>query len=523
MTCCCLTAAIALSVTGSAASCASGELGFWDIGTLGPGLGKTVSILPRPRSELEDGEVIPLFARATSDSTTVRWERRAFHLEENRTFNLDVGVDQEPVEPDDVLSYELTFGNSSGTATSNSELRFPLPPGTTFVSADGGGSEINGDVVWDLGLINPGEGGRRRVSVTIGGAAYASGDIVTVDAVQVSGTSNFVTRRSRQNVSTRVESLPDLALEIDTQAAPTRPGLRAPLHLTVTNRTEAVMSGVRAELFLPRGLSDINDQLLSDDGDCNSIIGSAASCASGETASWDIGSLGPRTGKTVTIFPTPASGLTDADIVPFVARATSDSTGDRWERRAYRIESGRSLELEVQVNQEPVIPDEVLTYELTFGNSSGTATTDTELRFPMPAGTTFVSADGGVTPQGNDVVWDLGILNPGAGGRRSVSITVDGTDYASGDIVQVDAAQISGDSNFATQVTRQVVTTRVEADSNLAFEFSTAASPARQGGTSPMHFTRNQPNRSGTFRCSGGTLAARWPQQHQRFCLVRRR
>lgn len=481
------------SVVGSASSCASGELGFWDIGTLGPGMGKTVSIVPTPRSELADGEIIPLFARATSDNTTVRWEKRAFHLEENRTFNLEVGVDQEPVEPGDVLSYELTFGNSSGTATSNSELRFPLPPGTIFVSADGGGSEDNGDVVWDLGLINPGEGGRRRVSITVEGSSFASGDIVTVDAVQVSGTSNFVTQLSRQNVSTRVEALPDLALEIDTQAAPTKPGLRAPVHLTVTNRTGAVMSGVRADLFLPRGLSDITDLLLSDGGDCNSVFGSASSCASGETATWNIGTLGPRTGKTVTIFPTPAPGLTDADIVPFVARATSDSTSDRWERRAYLIEPDRSLELEVQVNQEPVVPDEILTYELTFGNSSGTATTNTELRFPLPSGTTFVSADGGGALQGGAIVWDLGILNPGIGGRRSVSITVDGTSYAAGDIVQVDAAQISGDSNFSTQETRQVVTTRVEAASNLAFEFSTGASPARQEGTSPLHLTVTNP------------------------------
>lgn len=480
-------------VLGSNASCASGELALWDIGTLGPGLGKTVSILPTPAIDLTDGEIIQFFARVGADDTNVRWEKRAILIDENRTFNLQVDTDQEPVEAGNVLSYEITFGNGSGVAATGTELRFPLPPGTTFDSADGDGETDNGEVVWDIGTINPGDGGRRRVNVTIENGSYSSGDIVIVDAVSISGTSDFVERESRQVVSTRVEALPSLALEIDTQAAPTKPGLRSPIHLTVTNRTGAVMSDVSVELFMPRGISDVLDLLLSDGGDCTATFGSNASCASGEVAVWSIGSLGPGTGKTVSIFPTPAPTLLDADILTYVARATSSNTGDRWERRSYLIDSGRALELEVQADGEPVAPDEVLTYQLTYGNSGLAGTTNTELRFPLPPGTTFVSADGDGALIGNDVVWDLQILNPGVSGRRSVSVTVDGSDYAVGDIVVVDAAQITGVSNFTTQETRQVVTTRVEPAANLLFEFTTGESAVRPGDTSPLQLTVTNP------------------------------
>lgn len=481
------------AVLGSNASCASGELAFWDIGTLGPGLGKTVSILPTPASDLADGEVIQLFARVGADDTQVRWEKRSVYVEEGRTFNLQVDTDQEPVEPGDVLSYEITFGNGSGVAATGTELRFPLPPGTTFDSADGDGATDNGDVVWDLGTVNPGEGGRRRLNLLVEGASYDSGDIVVVDAVNISGTSEFVERESRQVVSTRVEALSSLALEIATQAAPTKPSLRSPIHLTVTNRTGAVMSDVRVELFMPRGISDVLDLLLSDAGDCTATFGSNASCASGEVAFWDVGSLGPGTGKTVSIFPTPASTLVDADILTYVARATSSNTGDRWERRSYLINSSRALELEVQADREPVAPDEVLTYQVTYGNSGLAGTTNTELRFPLPPGTTFVSADGDGALDGNDVVWDLDILNPGVGGRRSVSVTVNSSDYAAGDIVVADAVQITGVSNFTTQETRQVVTTRVEPAANLLFEFTTGESAIRPGDTSALQLTVTNP------------------------------
>ena len=80
------------------------------------------------------------------------------------------------------------------------------------------------------------------------------------------------------------------------------------------------------------------------------------------------------------------------------------------------------MELEVDAEREPVAPGETLRYELSFGNQSGTATTDTELRFPLPAGTSLVEASDGGTLVGSDVVWDLGTLNPGDSDKRRVTV-----------------------------------------------------------------------------------------------------
>ena len=189
-------------------------------------------------------------------------------VQSSRRFDLAVSPDAEPIAPNDVVTFELTFGNRTGEATSNTELRFPVPAGTTLVSADQGGSLDNGDVVWDLGLLNPGVSGQRTVSISLDSGSYSAGAIVSVDSVQISGDVNFVNEITDQAATVRVESLPDLALALDTDATPLRQNLTSPTLLTVTNRTGSPLFGVRIELFIPAGVLDINDLLLSDGGDC---------------------------------------------------------------------------------------------------------------------------------------------------------------------------------------------------------------------------------------------------------------
>ena len=65
------------------------------------------------------------------------------------------------------LRYELSFGNQSDTATTDTELRFPLPAGTSLVEASDGGSQVGNEVVWDLGTLNPGDSDKRRVTVQL--------------------------------------------------------------------------------------------------------------------------------------------------------------------------------------------------------------------------------------------------------------------------------------------------------------------------------------------------------------------
>ena len=472
--------------------CDAGETAFWNIGTLPPGAGKTVTLVPLADSDNPDGRLLAFFGRAFADGTPDFWQRRTLAINDERPLELEVDADREPVAPGEALRYELSFGNQSSTARTDTELSFPLPAGTSLVEASGNGTQVGNEVIWDLGTLNPGDSDKRRVTLQLDGTVD-NGDLIEVDTAEISGTSNFLTQRTRQQATTRVESASALAFSIDMSAQPLRRNVFSPIHVTVTNRSHMVQNGVRAELFFPPGLRSMDDDSFSDAGDCTSIGPSGGNrCDAGETAFWNIGTLPPGAGKTVTLVPLADSDNPDGRLLAFFGRAFADGTPDFWQRRTLAINDERPLELEVDADREPVAPGEALRYELSFGNQSSTARTDTELSFPLPAGTSLVEASGNGMQDGNEVIWDLGTLNPGDSDKRWVTVQLDGT-VDNGDLIEVDAAEISGVSNFLTQRTRQETTTRVETASALAFSIDMPAQPLRSNVfsnmVSPIHVT----------------------------------
>ncbi len=472
------------TVLTDASRCNSGETVVWTLGNLAPRSGRTLFIPPVPSTSNADGRLISINARVLSNSSSDRWERRVIRVESTRSLDLELIADHEPAAPGDQLEYELIYGNPSGTATSGTQLRFPLPLGSSFVSASSNGVQDGGDIVWELGLLNPGEGGRQWVNVQLE-AGLIAGDIVEVDAASISGVANFVNQRTRQLVATRLENAPQLGFAIDMVATPVRPGFNAPMQLTATNRTAAVMTDVKIAMFYPNGMESLNDVLLSDGGDC-SVLTDQSRCNSGETVFWTIDRLGPFTGKTVFFPPIPRTTNPDGRVITFHAKVSSDTTTERWERRAMRIAPTRSLNLEVLADHEPVAPGDELSYVLIYGHQNAVATSDSLLRFPLPKGTSFVSADGNGSFDGSDVVWNLGLLATREGGRARVTVRLD-PELLAGDIVEVDSAEISGDSNFVTQRTFQQVATRVELAPQLSFSIDMETTPAILNHFRPMH------------------------------------
>ena len=281
--------------------CESGEIAFWTIGALSGGSGKTVYLSPRVDSALSDGSEIAFSGRVFEGVSQVASSSSVASIATVRPLELAIHADREPVASSGELRYELSFGNQIGTATTETELRFPLPASTSLVEASDGGMLVGSEVVWDLGTLNPSEADKRWVTVQLDGT-IDSGEVIKVDAAEISGVIDFETQRTRQQSTTRVESTSSLAFSVDMPAQPLRNDTFSPIHLTVTNRGDTTRTGVRAELFFPPGLAQMDDALLSDGGDCTDRVDSF-DCESAETAFWDIGMLPSGAGKTVTLVP----------------------------------------------------------------------------------------------------------------------------------------------------------------------------------------------------------------------------
>jgi uncharacterized repeat protein (TIGR01451 family) len=84
------------------------------------------------------------------------------------------------------------------------------------------------------------------------------------------------------------------------------------------------------------------------------------------------------------------------------------------------------LTLGMMEDQDPVEPGKDITYILTYGNRGNVDASGVNLRAPLPAGTTLVTAsDGGAIIDGA-VSWTLGTIGAGGSGQRWFTVALDG-------------------------------------------------------------------------------------------------
>ena len=205
-----------------------------------------------------------------------------------------------------------------------------------------------------------------------------------------------------------------------------------PVEFLVTNTDGVSRTGVVVEMLYPANLVQVFESQF--DGDCP-----GTSCSPGETVTWNVGTL-PAGGATTLSLPVFLQGAAvdgaSIDFAPTVSDDSLDSAG-----------TSTSIIVDVDLNYDILLADYVdpatagsqVTYKLTYGYSVNAAAVSlSTLRFPLPAGTTFVSATGGGSLVGANVDWALGILQPGDGGVREVTVTLDGG-LAAGDVIAASA------------------------------------------------------------------------------------
>jgi uncharacterized repeat protein (TIGR01451 family) len=94
-------------------------------------------------------------------------------VEVSTTTDLALGVidSPHPVAPGATLTYALHFSNPGAITSPATNLVMPLPAGTSFVSADGGGALTSGVVQWSVGALAPGATGTRQLVTTVSSQA----------------------------------------------------------------------------------------------------------------------------------------------------------------------------------------------------------------------------------------------------------------------------------------------------------------------------------------------------------------
>ena len=474
--------------TCSGTICSSGNVLTWELGTLAPGATRTVHLPPRVATGAADDTVIDFGVQAFSGMSQLGSASRSVRVRNTPRLAVFIDPVMDPLEPGAAQQYTVSFANQATQAATNGELRVLLPPDTSLLDASDDGVLVGNEVVWDLDILQAGQADRRWFSLQPG-ASWDAGELLPVDSAEMMGLINQQPFSAVARTVSRLESAPGLSFHLSFGPDPVLPNTRMNGRLTVANRGLDAAQDVIVELPYPQFLAGTAFASISDGGVC-----SGTSCSTGNLVRWELGDLQPGEGRSVFLPPATTSSIPDGRPLQVQARTRAGNRADVWHRHTLVVGQDRPLTLEVEPDMEPALPGQPLQFELSYGNAGNTAATDTRLEFPVPAHTSVIDFSAGGVLQDDVLVWDTGLLQAGQSSRQWVRVMVDPT-LGNGNLIQLDQARFSGQSDFVSRVAWARTQVRVEAAPALDVVLKAGMSPIRSGSVVPVKVSVT--NRSG--------------------------
>jgi uncharacterized repeat protein (TIGR01451 family) len=394
--------------------------------------------------------------------------RESLLVADGSRLNLSASSTPDRVAPGDTLTYALNFGNS-GSGPVSARLRLPVPPGTSFVSATGGGAASAGVVEWNLGALAAGFADRRLVTVKVDDSA-TPGTLLEAQPELVNASS----RQSlvRETVTSLVASDALLSMSLIATPDPAAPGDTVVYSMRVANRsTNTPTAAFYVWVNLPRFLT----VTYVPNGQCNS------SCRFGGLLSYQVPSLAP--GESTLLQFTAVVDNSTANPPPpngtlLAAEATAFVFGGMSTRETSFVGGGSRLNLALSGSPDRVEQGSTLTYTVRFGNA-GTSEVPAVLRVPVPAFASFVSASGDGALSSGAVSWDLGAIAAGVNDQREFTVKAD--NGADDGTLLVARAEILDPASGRTMV-RDGAANLIESQTLLSLQMSATPEPAKAGG-----------------------------------------
>ncbi len=145
-------------VSATASGLLTGGTVTWSLGSVDPNTPATVQLVARVASPLPAGTMITLgsYTIDSTQTTPVAGAAVTTAVVSNPVLSLTVVDGPDPVLAGADLTYTLTASNTGNAPATGSVMTAPVPAGTSFVSATGGGVYSGGTVTWSIGTLNAG-------------------------------------------------------------------------------------------------------------------------------------------------------------------------------------------------------------------------------------------------------------------------------------------------------------------------------------------------------------------------------
>ena len=297
--------------------CSPGESALWTIGTLEPGESRMTTFRITMAGDAPAGGFLHSVLTAWSDDGWQAMVARDVSVDPSPLLRLNVAPDPGPAVAGQQFSYLLTYGNLGPATAPGVTLRMPLPVGTTFVSATGGGYDNQGSVHWFPGELAPGDGGRVSVTVAVSGGLPDGEVLEARGALHPQLDAEYVIR-SLAVTPVRAE----VPLQVTYAVSPLEVGAGQPLmyRATVTNTGSLELPNVVAQIVLPDQIDPFSPG--------GSGLYCAGICSPGEIGSWTVGTLAAGASDTLVFGPVVAGTAAAGDLLRSVM-TTSASGSNR--------------------------------------------------------------------------------------------------------------------------------------------------------------------------------------------------
>jgi uncharacterized repeat protein (TIGR01451 family) len=176
------------------------------------------------------------------------------------------------------LTYTVTATNLGAGLAHGVSVTDTVPAGTTFVSADAGGTLVGSKVKWTLGDVANGAGATLHMTVHIVAsrtAALSATAAVTSTSVDPSPANDTATE------PTAITQQTDVSIGESPSLSPAVPGSAITYTVTIGNAGPSDATGVRASIVVPAGARVAGTITVSDGGSYNAATGVASWPATG--------------------------------------------------------------------------------------------------------------------------------------------------------------------------------------------------------------------------------------------------
>lgn len=397
-------------------SCSPGSTVTWTIGELASGQSVAVSFPLSIVSFSAQEPTATTTATVSADGQPDHSDTVDVTLNQNPLLHLHLGHESGPAVPGRSFTYVLTYGNVGSISPTATQIRMPLPSGTTFRSASAGGTLSGGVVTWDVGTLVTGAGNQVQVTVDVDNGLPA-GRVLAVEAEIDSGFSTEPVVAA--SIATPVRAPDPLRVDYSVSQSTAGDGKRLLYTVTAANAGASMLEDVTVEIYHPL----FPNAEFPETWTCERCT----FLPQGKYNVWPVGTLAPGKQKTAVftaeVFET-RSDVVDGGILHSRLRArTPSQQGEVIAMQDVHIDSTPLLQLGLRPDPGPAVPGRPHGYTLFFGNVGTATPSGVSLRMPLPPETQFVSATGEATVSNGVVEWTLGALPAGTGGQ--VRLTVD--------------------------------------------------------------------------------------------------